>query len=174
MKKIVLILAILCVMTSAFCVMQINVIGSFNEPVVDLYDKFSENPSAIIESAKSNFEAGLQFRFVEQGFDLGVESAVSAKNEQYSPVVRVFGGLNVPLFGFINLGNAIGYEINFSEGGYTHNPFYRFSGGIGLGILDMEIYAIMPVTFDNGLTEALNVGNLAHDAKIGVAMGVQF
>ena len=174
MKKFVLVLAVLCVMTSAFCVIQVNVIGSVNKPVSSLYDSYQEDPSSLIEIAKADYEAGLQFRFMDSGFDLGIEGAVSVKEEGYTPVLRAFAGLNVPLFGFVNLGNAIGYEIRLTEGEYAQTPYYRFSGGIGLGIFDLEIYALMPVSFENGFVEALNIGNKLSSATVGVAAGFQF
>lgn len=175
MKKtiIVLLVAVLC-STTAFASVRIGVSAMANAPLRVMFPMVKEkNYEALKEEVLKDSEITARASLDLMNLDFGLEAGVRLLDETVVPVVKVYGGVKVPVLKALELGAGVGYRLEFGDGNYARDLYWRFSGGVCLGPVWLEGIATMPIMDDENIKDMLNFGAKAGSARLGIGLGIK-
>lgn len=176
MKKtiIVLLMAVLCI-TTAFATVRVGVSAMTNTPLdAMLLSLKEEDYEALKENLLKDSEITANASFSLLNLEVGLDAGVRLQEEIVVPLVKVYGGVKVPVLKVLRLGGAVGYRLEFSENEPVKELYWRFSGGLELGPIWLDAIVTLPIVEDEGISNAFNFGTKAHSAHLGVGLGIKF
>lgn len=176
MKKtiIVLFMAVLCV-TTAFATVRVGVSVMTNTPLdAMLLSLKEEDYEALKENLLKDSEITANASFSLLNLEVGLNTGVRLQEEIVVPLVKVYGGVKVPVLKVLSLGGGVGYHLEFSENEPVKELYWRFSCGLELGLIWLDAIATLPIVEDEGITNAFNFGEKANSAHLGVGLGIKF
>lgn len=175
MKKtiIVLLVTVLCA-TTAFASVRIGVSAMANASVGKILPMVEEKDfQAIKEEALKDSEITARASLDFLNLDLGVEAGARLSDETVIPIVKVYGGVKVPVLKVLELGAGVGYRLEFGDGNYAKDLYWRFSGGVKLGSIWLEGIATLPIMDNEDIKDMFNFGAKAGSARLGVGLGIK-